>query len=72
MKIINNEIIPVAGTFEGLPDGTVFYYCGTYVIKAGGLAVDLQNGEVNHPMLDYIVGETFPDAALYLHGAPNE
>lgn len=73
MKIINNEVIPVASTFEELPDGTVFYYCGIYVIKAGGnIAVDLQSGEVSRPLLDYVVGETFPYAVLYLHGAPNE
>lgn len=71
MKIIDNEVIPVADTFECLPDGMVFAYCGAYVIKAGGLAIDLQNGEIYRPMLDYVVGATFPDAVLYLHGAPS-
>lgn len=72
MKIIGK----VAGKpvrFVEMANGTVFDYGGFASIKVeGGRAVSLASGDIFTPNSDWIVETVYPDAVLYLHGAPNE
>lgn len=72
MKIIGKS--PVGSTFyRDVATGTVLRYTGFVCIKdQHGRLVRLRDGVVFDPRADWIVETVYPDAALYLHGAPNE
>lgn len=73
MKIIDNSKKPAPTTFADLPSGMVFAYGSVIVVKMiDGGVVGLRDGGRWGVSPDWIVETVYPDAVLYLHGAPNE